>query len=77
MARLRLLSAASHRTNRWTGATASVFRIMRDPAKLLGNAVARSTQTLGSFLLLTYEQLVHSLIHFDDAASRVDRANNR
>jgi hypothetical protein len=33
-------------TNRWTGATGSAFRIIRDPAKLLGNAVARSTQPL-------------------------------
>src|SRR5690349_5196938 len=33
-------------TNRWTGATGSDFRIKRDPAKLLGSAVARSTQTL-------------------------------
>jgi hypothetical protein len=35
------------RTNRWTGATGSVFRITRDPAKLVGSAVARSTQPLG------------------------------
>jgi hypothetical protein len=35
------------RTNRWTGATGSDFRIKRDPAKLLGSAVARSTQPLG------------------------------
>jgi len=34
-------------TNRWTGATGSEFRIKRDPAKLLGSAVAWSTQTLG------------------------------
>ena len=34
-------------TNRWTGATESVFRIKRDPAKLLGSAVARSTPPLG------------------------------
>jgi hypothetical protein len=33
-------------TNRWTGATGSAFRIKRRPAKLLGGAVARSTQTL-------------------------------
>jgi len=26
-----------------------VFRIKRDPAKLLGSAVARSTQPLGAF----------------------------
>jgi hypothetical protein len=35
------------RTNRWIGATGSDFRIKRDPAKLLGGAVARSTQTFG------------------------------
>jgi hypothetical protein len=35
-------------TNRWTGATGSEFRIKRDPAKLLGSAVARSTQPLGA-----------------------------
>src|SRR6185295_9137613 len=34
-------------TNRWTGATGSDFRIKRDPAKLLGSAVARSTPPLG------------------------------
>ncbi|HKV37137.1 MAG TPA: hypothetical protein VJP89_22540 [Pyrinomonadaceae bacterium] len=33
-------------TNRWTGATGSAFRIKRDPAKLLADAVARSTQPL-------------------------------
>src|SRR5262249_20595226 len=37
-------------TNRWTGATGSAFRIKRDPAKLLGSAVARSTPPLGIFL---------------------------
>jgi hypothetical protein len=36
-------------TNRWTGATGSAFRIKRDPVKLLGNAVARSTQPFGGF----------------------------
>jgi hypothetical protein len=36
-------------TNRWTGATGSDFRIKRDPAKLLGSAVARSTQTFDGF----------------------------
>jgi len=36
-------------TNRWTGATGSEFRIKRDPAKLLGSAVARSTQTFGTY----------------------------
>ena len=36
-------------TNRWTGATGSDFRIKLDPAKLLGNAVARSTQALDFF----------------------------
>ncbi len=39
----------THRTNRWTGATGSEFRIKRDPAKLLASAVARSTQPLGCF----------------------------
>ena len=38
-----------HPTSRWTGATGSDFRIKRDPAKLLGSAVARSTQTFGCF----------------------------
>ena len=38
------------RTNRWTGATGSDFRIIIGPAQLLGSAVARSTQTLGRFL---------------------------
>ena len=33
--------------NRWTGATGSDFRIIIGPAKLLGNAVARSTLTIG------------------------------
>ena|ERR1044072_6107180 len=37
------------RTNRWTGATGSEFRIKRDPAKLLGGAVARSTQPFGDY----------------------------
>ncbi|HYX29394.1 MAG TPA: hypothetical protein VE863_12590 [Pyrinomonadaceae bacterium] len=36
-------------TNRWTGATGSDFRIIIGPAYLLGNAVARSTQTFDSF----------------------------
>src|SRR6185295_529879 len=36
-------------TNRWTGATGSEFRIKRDPAKLLGSAVGRSTQPLYAF----------------------------
>jgi hypothetical protein len=36
----------TRRTNRWTGATGSDFRIKRDPAKLLGSAVARSTPPL-------------------------------
>jgi hypothetical protein len=35
---------ATRRTNRWTGATVSAFRIKRDAAKPLGSAVARSTQ---------------------------------
>ena len=39
----RALLSAGARTNRWTGATGSVFRIILDPAKLLGSAVARST----------------------------------
>ena len=33
-------------TTRWTGATGSEFRIKRDPAKVLGSAVARLTQPL-------------------------------
>src|SRR4051794_18930663 len=36
-------------TNRWTGATGSEFPIIIGPAQLLGNAVARSTQTFDSF----------------------------
>ena len=43
------ITRIKRRTNRWTGATGSVFRIKRDPAKLLGNAVARSTQTFARF----------------------------
>ena len=39
-------------TNRWTGATGSDFRIKRDSAKLLGSAVARSTQALYVFALI-------------------------
>ena len=39
----------THRTNRWTGATGSVFRIKRDPAKLVASAVARSTPPFDSF----------------------------
>ena len=39
----------TRRTNRWTGATGSDFRIKRGPAKLLGSAVARSTQPLYGF----------------------------
>jgi hypothetical protein len=42
-----------HPTNRWTGATGRDFRIKRDPAKLLGNAVARSTQPFGCLLEMT------------------------
>src|SRR5262249_22081158 len=45
---VRCAKLRTRRTNRWTGATGSVFRIKRDPAKLLGSAVARSTHTLGS-----------------------------
>ena len=37
------------RTNRWTGATGSDFRIIIGPAKLLGKAVARSTSTFVVF----------------------------
>src|SRR5947208_15219918 len=48
---VRGVCSGRDRTNRWTGATGSEFRIKRDPAKLLGSAVARSTQTLGVFLL--------------------------
>jgi hypothetical protein len=40
---LRTRQAMTRRTNRWTGATGSDFRIKRRPAKLLGRAVARST----------------------------------
>jgi hypothetical protein len=42
------LELEARRTNRWTGATGSEFRIKRDPAELLGSAVARSTQTFGA-----------------------------
>ena len=38
------------RTNRWTRATGSDFRIKRDPAQLLASAVTRSTQTIVIFL---------------------------
>jgi len=34
------LKLRQRRTNRWTGATGSEFRRKRDPAKLIGNAVA-------------------------------------
>jgi len=37
---------ASGDAEHWTGATGSEFRIKRDPAKLLGSAVARSTALL-------------------------------
>jgi hypothetical protein len=46
------LLTEGNRTNRWTGATGSDFRIKRGPANLLGSAVARSTQTLGGFAIL-------------------------
>lgn len=45
------LRVALSSTNRWTGATGSEFRIIIDPAELLGNAVARSTQPFGGSLL--------------------------
>src|SRR5262252_1305037 len=44
---IKTLDARRNPTNRWTGAAGSVFRNKRGPAKLLGSAVARSTQTLG------------------------------
>ena len=44
--------AGRNPTNRWTGATGSVFRIKRDPAKLLAGAVARSTPPFGATLLM-------------------------
>ena len=44
-------SVRRRRTNRWTGATGSDFRIKRDPAKVLGSAVARSTPPLCAFVL--------------------------
>jgi hypothetical protein len=43
-------STEGNRTNRWTGATGSVIRIKRDPATLLGSAVARSTQTFDGLI---------------------------
>ena len=43
----RFASSAARITNRWTGATGSLFRIIIGPAQLLGNAVARSTPPLG------------------------------
>ena len=46
-AMFRESSAGRRITNRWTGATGSEFRIKRDPAQLLGSAVARSTQPFG------------------------------
>gem|GEM_PF-5953992 len=51
----KILSNACRRTNRWTGATGNDFRIKRDPARLLGSAVARSTQSL-SFSLFDNRQ---------------------
>jgi len=44
----RALLSTGARTNRWTGAPGSEFRIKRDPAKPLGSAVARSTPPLGA-----------------------------
>src|SRR6185295_10698518 len=44
------LRRTRHRTNRWTGATGSDFRIKRDPAELLGSAVARSTQPFDGYV---------------------------
>ena len=45
-------------TNRWTGATGSECRIKRDPAKVLGGAVARSTQTFGAYLMTNVPRLL-------------------
>jgi len=39
-----------------------VFRIKRDPAKVLGSAVARSTQTLGAFLVKQLQLLIVVLL---------------
>ena len=46
-----LYAVAATEQIRWTGATGSEFRIKRDPAKLLGSAVARSTQPFGTYQL--------------------------
>ena len=51
IARTNVLASTRRPTNRWTGATGSEFRIIIGPAQLLGNAVARSTQTLCCFPL--------------------------
>src|SRR5262249_33938317 len=50
----RRVSFGRNPTNRWTGATGSAFRIKRNPAKLLGSAVARSTQTLDVLVNCAY-----------------------
>ena len=47
------------RTNRWTGATGSVFRIIIGPAKLLASAVARSTPPLAWFQISRKENLMN------------------
>ena len=57
-------------TKRWTGVTGSVFRIKLDPVKLLGSAVARSTQPLGIFAMDALECLIH-----DATSGRINRAD--
>src|SRR5262245_36642956 len=49
MTSVKCAPVGDRRTNRWTGATGSDFRIKRDPAKLLGNAAAASTPPLCFF----------------------------
>jgi hypothetical protein len=45
-----MILADDAQLSRWTRATGSDFRIKRDPAKLFGNAVARSSQSLAVFV---------------------------
>jgi acyl carrier protein len=55
-----------HRTNRWTGATGSEFRIKRHSAKLLGSAVARSTPPVRPLNGMGLDS-VELVIRFEDA----------
>jgi len=61
---------AARTTNRWTGATGSDFRIKRDPAELLGGAVARSTPPFGVILvMIKYAFIAFMIVLFAASAS--------